>query len=98
VWFKPAYAVCLQSWLEDGIRIERSSRSVGLSADVGAVLGRSAKSEELLFAIHSGESVGWVLAGSVHGRADERTAYEPRIFDGTGPKPGVRDLFSIKAG
>jgi hypothetical protein len=98
VWFKPAYAVCLRSWLEDGIRIERSSRFVGLSSDVGAVLGRSAKFEELLFTVHSGERVGWVLAGSVHGRADQRTAYEPRIFDGTGPKPGVHVLFSIEAG
>ena len=98
VWFKPAYAVCLPSWLVDGIRIERSSRSVDLSSDVGAVLGRSAKSEELLFAIHSGKSVGWVLAGGVHGRADERASHEPRMFGGTGPKSGVRDLFSIKAG
>jgi hypothetical protein len=97
VWFKPAHAVCLQSSLEDGIRIERSSRSVDLSSDMGAVLGRSARFDEHLFRIHSGESVGWVLAGSVHGRADERASHEPRIFDGAEPKPGVRDLFSITA-
>jgi hypothetical protein len=64
---------------------------------VRLVLGRSAKSYELLFNVHSGEIVGWVLAGSVHGRADERASHEPRIFDGTGPKPGVRDLLSITA-
>jgi hypothetical protein len=97
VWFKPAYAVCLQSWLEEGIQIESAARSVDLSSDVGTVLGRSAKFHELLFTVRSGESVGWVLAGSVHGRADQRASHEPRIFDGTGPKPGVRDLFSITA-
>jgi hypothetical protein len=97
LWFKPAHAVCLQSWQEDGIRIERSSRSVDISADVGTVLGRSAKFDELLFTVRSGESFGWVLAGGVHGRADEREFHEPRVFDGTGPKPGVRDLFSITA-
>jgi hypothetical protein len=97
VWFKPAYAVCLQSRLEDGIRIERSTASVDLSSDVDAVLGRSAGLDELLFTVRSGKSIGWVLAGSVHGRADEREFDEPRIFNGTGPKPGVRDLFSIKA-
>jgi hypothetical protein len=85
LWFKPAYAVCLQSWLENGVRIERSSRSVDLSSDVGVVLGRSADFHELLFTVHGGKSVGWVLAGSVHGRADERQSHEPPMFDGTGP-------------
>ena len=98
VWFKPAYAVCLQSSLEDGIRIERASRTADdLPSDVRLALGRSAKSDELLFKVHSGETLGWVLAGGVHGRADERASHEARIFDGTGPKAGVRDLFSITA-
>lgn len=95
VWFKPAYAVCLRSWLDDGIQIERSSQSVDVSSDVHSVLGRAVEFHELLFTVRGGRSVGWVLAGSVHGRADERACDEPRIFDGTGPKPGVRDLFSI---
>jgi len=95
VWFKPAYAVCLRSWLEDGIQIERSPQSVDLSSDVGSVLGRSAKFHEHLFTVRSGGSVGWVLASGVHGRADERAWNEPGIFDGTGPKPDVRDLFSV---
>jgi hypothetical protein len=59
------------------------------------VLARSANLDELVFIVRSGGSVGWVLAGSVHGRADERASHEPRIFDGTGLKPGARDLFSI---
>jgi hypothetical protein len=96
VWFKPAYAVCLRSCLEDGIQIERSPQSVDLSSHVGSVLGRSARFHEHLFTVRSGGSVGWVLASGVHGRADKRASHEPRIFDGIGPKPGVRDLFSIR--
>ena len=67
------------------------------SSDVGAVFGRAAKSHELLFTVRSGESVGSVPASSVRGRTDERASHEPRIVDGTAPKPGVRDLFNITA-
>ena len=91
VWFKPAYAVCLQPWLE-GIQISRGA------ADTPAcrkATGRPIKAGEELFSVRSGEGVGWVLAGGVHGRQDDRDAGAPPIFDGWGLKPGERSLFSV---
>lgn len=91
VWFKPAEAVCLQPWLE-GIQITRGA------ADMSAcrkAIGRPIEPGEELFSVRSGEGVGWVLAGGVHGREDDRDANAPPIFDGWGLKPGERSLFSV---
>jgi hypothetical protein len=93
VWFKPASAVCLEPWLE-GIQITRGA------ADTSAcrkVIGRPIRAGEELFSVRSGEGLGWVLAGSVHGREDHQDAYAPPLFDGWGLKPGERDLFSVTA-
>jgi hypothetical protein len=90
VWFKPGYAVCLQSALQ-GIQIIRAEANAPID---GALLGRPIELWEELFTVRSGESVGWVLAGGVHGREDDQDHHAPSMFDGSGLKPSERSLFS----
>jgi hypothetical protein len=92
-WFKPAYAASLRSYLE-GIQIIRDS--AGASAYL-AVLGRPIKPWEELFTVRSGKSLGWVIAGGVHGREydhDEQDHSGPASLGTWEPKPGERRLFS----
>lgn len=99
VWFKPAYAVCLEPWLE-GIQITRGA------ADASAcrkLIGRPIEAWEELFSVRSGDGLGWVLAGGVHGREHSRSMEEvPQpTFDHMwdwGSKPGIRQLFSVSIG
>ena len=90
VWFKPVDAVCLPAVL-DGVEIllEHSDRHV-----VEGVLGGEVRTGQELFVVRSGRSRGWVLAGSVHGRADDMDDDAPPLFDGRAAKPGERELFS----
>ncbi len=93
VWFKPAYAASLQSRFE-GIRIIRAAADASVCL---AVLGRPVRPWEELLTVRSGESLGWVLAGAVHGREydhDENDHSGPSRLGTWEPKPGERRLFS----
>lgn len=92
LWFKPAYAVSLPSWLE-GIQISRAGNPPQERTITG-VLGRGIESWEDLFIVRSGQGHGWVLAGGVHGREDDHEFDEPTMFDGWEPRRDVRTLFS----
>ena len=91
VWFKPAYAASLPSWLE-GIQIGRTSDPPPEQAI--EVLGRSVENWEDVFIVRSRQGVGWVVAGGVHGREDDHEYHEPTMFDGWEPRADVRTLFS----
>lgn len=91
VWFKPAYAVSLPSWL-DGVHISRVGTPPTQTIEV---LGRPVESGEDIFIVRSGQVAGWVVAGGVHGREDDHEFHEPTMFDGWEARPDVRELFSF---
>ena len=88
-----AYPVCLKPSLV-GIQIARGPADPSARQEV---IGRRINVWEELFSVRSGEGLGWVLAGSVHGREDHQDRAAPPIFDGRGLKPGERDLLSVLA-
>jgi hypothetical protein len=93
VWFKPGYAASLPSHLR-GLQIIRAAADA--SAHL-AVLGRPTSPDEELFTVRSGESLGWVVAGAVHGREydhDKNDHSGPSSLGTWEPKPGERRLFS----
>jgi hypothetical protein len=92
VWFKPSDAVCLPSNL-DTLQISRPAHRP--PEQVIEVLGRAVARWEDIFTIRSGQGVGWVVAGGVHGREDDHEYDEPTMFDGWAPRPDVRTLFSV---
>ncbi len=95
LWFKPAYAVSLPSWLDD-IQISRTSDSARKRAT--EVLGRTLADYEDLFVVRSRQGFGWVVAGGVHGREDDNEYDAPTMFDGWEAGPDVRTLFSSARG
>jgi hypothetical protein len=92
IWFKPGYAVCLPSYFE-AIQVTRGGSA--LPDDAVNLLGRPAEDWEEFFIVDTSQGTGWVLAGGVHGREDDRAFHEPAMFDGKAPGRGVRSLFSV---
>jgi hypothetical protein len=92
VWFKPADVVCLAVHLDGLIVEEAHSRD---EASIAQALSRDLHPWENAYVIgtNSGRA-GWVVGGSVNGRADRQPFDAPTMFDGWSARSGVTELFT----
>jgi hypothetical protein len=92
VWFKPADVVCLPVHL-DGLTVDDADSEA--EAKVATVLGRDLNPWENVYVIDSNSGpAGWVVGGSVNGRADVQPFDAPTMFDGWSSRAGVTELFT----
>jgi len=98
VLFKPAYAVCLQALLPDGLVVEEADAAALTAWEGGGHVGIAGDRDRTLYLVRSGGLLGWVVGGGVSGREDDQDHSGPTMFDGGALRSGVRELFSYNCG
>jgi hypothetical protein len=95
VWFKPADVVCLPVHL-DGLTVDDAASDARES--ITRSLGKDLAAWENAYVVGSNNGpAGWVVGGSVNGRADRQPFNAPTSFDGTSAPPDVTTLFTHNA-
>jgi len=92
VWFKPADVVCLPVRLY-GLTVDDAESDA--KGRITRSLGRDLAAWENAYVIGSNDGpAGWLVGGSVNGRADRKPFDAPTSFNGWSAQPGVTELFS----
>ena len=88
---RPTWSACLPTWTAS-LSNDADSEA---EAKVVTVLGRDLNPWENAYVIggNSGPA-GWVVGGSVNGRADVQPFDAPTMFDGWSARTGVTELFT----
>lgn len=92
VIFKPAYFVCLPTWLTSLDIVAQTDDDVIETAC--QVLGRELGNEENVFGVTCREATGWVVAGTTAGRQGPENGTRDPMFDGWAADGDVIDLFT----